>query len=59
MALHECQGSSRRKPNTPEEVECPHCGAELEVWTHDTKAKCDSCSKEITREEWTNGEVQA
>lgn len=51
MVLHECQGSSRRKPNTPEEVECPHCGEELEVWTHDKKVKCNSCDKDLTREE--------
>jgi predicted RNA-binding Zn-ribbon protein involved in translation (DUF1610 family) len=51
MPLHECGGADRKKPNVPEEVECPHCGAELELWSHDTKAKCPACAKTVTRAE--------
>jgi endogenous inhibitor of DNA gyrase (YacG/DUF329 family) len=54
-AGHECAGADRAKPNTPEEVDCPHCGEEMEVWTRDKMAKCPGCSKEVTREEWQAG----
>jgi hypothetical protein len=51
MALHECAGADRVKPNLPEEVECPYCGEEMEFWTRDSKAKCTSCLKEVARED--------
>ena len=51
MLRHECPGPDRRTPNTPEEVECPECGEQIEIWAHDKKAKCTACAKEFTREE--------
>jgi len=33
----------------PQEVDCPECGAEIEMWTNETQAKCSSCGKVITR----------
>ncbi|MBI4025750.1 MAG: hypothetical protein HY360_12270 [Verrucomicrobia bacterium] len=51
MTLHECPGPNRKAPPAPEVVECPACGAEMEMWTNENKAKCPSCSKEITREQ--------
>lgn len=37
--------------SVPDEVECPACGAAVEMWSNETKVKCPSCSKEITRDE--------
>ena len=51
MTLHECPGPNRKKPNIPVEVHCPHCGAEIEIWSHDTMIKCPSCLKEMPRDE--------
>ena len=50
MALHECPGPARKKPAVPEEIECPECGAELEMWSNEAKVTCPSCSKEISRD---------
>jgi DNA-directed RNA polymerase subunit RPC12/RpoP len=35
----------------PGEVKCPHCGAEVEMWSTDTKATCPKCSKTFTRDQ--------
>ena len=51
MGMHECAGADRKKPNVPEEIKCPACGAEIEIWTNDESAKCPSCSKVVTRAE--------
>ena len=51
MALYECPGAGRKKADVPEEIECPECGAEIEMWTNETKVTCPSCSKVITREQ--------
>lgn len=51
MPLHECPGPDRKKPSTPEEHTCPECGADIEIWTNETKIICSACSKEITREQ--------
>ncbi|NQU09449.1 hypothetical protein HQ590_01550 [bacterium] len=55
MPLHDCPGPDRKKASTPEEVKCPHCGADLEMWTNETKMTCASCSKEVTREQLPAG----
>ena len=51
MALHECPGPDRKKPVVPEEIECPECKAEVEMWTNEKQVTCPSCSRVITREE--------
>ena len=51
MVLHNCPGPNRQKPNVPEEVECPHCGAEIEMWSHDESAECPTCGAEIKRKQ--------
>ena len=50
MPLYECPGPDRKKPSVPEEIECPQCGAEIEMWSSDTTVICPSCTAEITRD---------
>ena len=47
MLRHECHGRDRKPKPVPQEAECPHCGAEIEMWSTDTKVTCPKCSKEI------------
>ena len=50
MPLKECPGPDRKKPAVPEEVECPECGAEIEMWTNETQATCPSCGEVVSRD---------
>jgi DNA-directed RNA polymerase subunit RPC12/RpoP len=29
---------------------CPSCGAEVEIFSNETKAKCDGCGKQVYKE---------
>lgn len=51
MALHECPGPERKKPDMPEERPCPDCGAEIEIWSRETKATCSACGGQFTRDQ--------
>ena len=51
MPMHKCDGASKKKSDIPEDIECPGCGSEIEMWTNETKVKCPTCSKEVTRDE--------
>ena len=51
MPLHDCPGPNRQKPNVPEEIDCPHCGAEVEMWSHDESARCPTCGAEVKRKQ--------
>lgn len=45
-----CPGSMTFKSPTPETFKCAKCGAEVEIWTHEYKGKCDSCGEIAYRE---------
>ena len=45
-----CPGSIAIKSPTPEDVACPGCGAQVEVWTHEIKADCPNCHTPVFRE---------
>ncbi len=51
MAQHQCPGPDRKKASVPEDVNCPHCGEEVEMWTSETEKTCPACSKKITRDQ--------
>ena len=36
---------------------CPSCGAEIEMFSDETKVKCSNCGKEITIEECRKNQV--
>jgi DNA-directed RNA polymerase subunit RPC12/RpoP len=50
MVFSECPGSKLIKQPVPEEIKCPFCQAEVEVWTNETKVRCTACGRIIFRE---------
>ena len=56
MPVYECPGGDRKTPSVPEEVQCPECGADVEMWSNDTKATCPACLTEFTRDQLGGGD---
>lgn len=48
--LEECPGAGRVLHPYPEYIKCPHCEAEVEIWSDEGETKCDSCGKWVVRE---------
>ncbi len=51
MEDHHCPGPDRKKAAAPEELECPKCGADVELWTDESETTCPSCKAKLTRAE--------
>lgn len=49
MGFKRCPGSTALAQPKIELVECPHCGAEAEVWSDEAEARCDECGKTVVR----------
>jgi predicted amidophosphoribosyltransferase len=49
--ISNCPGSQRFKQPQPENIKCPFCGADVEIWTDEAEALCPKCRKTTTREE--------
>lgn len=45
-----CPGSDLIKNPYPEEIRCPYCKAEIEIWSDETRARCRNCHHVVTRE---------
>ncbi|MCL5674582.1 MAG: HD domain-containing protein [Candidatus Omnitrophica bacterium] len=45
-----CPGSTGLRQPKPEEIKCPSCGAEVEMWTDEVKLICPGCKNIIRRE---------
>ncbi|NPV07757.1 MAG: phosphohydrolase [Anaerolineae bacterium] len=45
-----CPGSLHLREPRPEYVECPNCQAEVEIWTDEPLARCESCGFWLTHE---------
>ena len=45
-----CPGSKRFKQPEPENIKCPSCGKETEIWSDEPKATCTKCGKVIIRQ---------
>jgi len=48
--MFKCPGSQNFSQPHPEPADCPFCGAEVEFWSDEVKAKCPSCKRTILRE---------
>ncbi|MDP2953466.1 MAG: hemerythrin domain-containing protein [Chloroflexota bacterium] len=46
-----CPGSRAFREPTPEDILCPNCHGEVEVWTHELSAVCPSCGNRVFREQ--------
>lgn len=44
-----CPGSKGMKEPTPENVKCPQCGYEVEIWTHELMRHCPQCNTPVMR----------
>jgi len=47
--LRGCPGATRSKEVRPEDIDCPFCGAEVEIWSHEQVAECPECGHKVTR----------
>lgn len=45
-----CPGSRKIRNPVPENVACPNCGREVEIWTDEVKATCPKCKTYVFRE---------
>ena len=47
--LFECPGSKHIKQPVPENVTCPFCAYEVEIFSDEVKARCPNCKKFVVR----------
>ncbi len=49
MALHRCPNQDMRIWKTRDifEVQCPHCGQEMEFWKDDHSRTCEDCGQVV------------
>lgn len=46
-----CPGAKAFKQPEPQDIRCPFCDYELEMWTDEIKVKCPHCKKTVTRKQ--------
>jgi len=49
VGIFKCPGSQNFSQPKPENVLCPFCGNDIEMWTDEAKATCQKCKKTIFR----------
>ena len=47
--IFSCPGSQQFKQPTPENINCPFCKEEVEIWTDEFQVVCPGCKKKISR----------
>jgi transcription initiation factor TFIIIB Brf1 subunit/transcription initiation factor TFIIB len=47
--IFECPGSKIFKQPQPENIVCPNCKREIEIWTDESRVKCACCGNIATR----------
>lgn len=52
--IFECPGSKQIKQPVPENVPCPFCAYEVEIFSDEVKAQCPQCKKFVVR-----GQIQS
>jgi hypothetical protein len=45
-----CPGALTFREAKPEDIECPECGAEVEIWSDELTAGCSRCGARASRE---------
>jgi endogenous inhibitor of DNA gyrase (YacG/DUF329 family) len=46
-----CPGARDIREVRPEDVECPECGREVEIWSDELSAHCPGCGARVSREQ--------
>lgn len=49
--IFKCPGSQSFSQPHPENMKCPFCAADIEIWSDEIKATCPNCKKVVIREE--------
>jgi len=49
--MYKCPGSQKFSQPQADNIKCPFCGKDVEIWSDEPKATCSSCGKDILREE--------
>ncbi len=49
--IFNCPGSQKFKQPQPENIKCPFCSAEAEIWTDEIEAICPNCKNKVLRKE--------
>jgi len=44
-----CPGAINFREVRPDYINCPFCGAEMEIWSDEPLAKCPACGREVTQ----------
>ena len=44
-----CPGAINFREVRPDDIECPFCGTEVEIWSDEATAKCPGCGREVTQ----------
>lgn len=47
--IFSCPGSQKFKQPQPENIKCPFCREEAEIWTDEFAVACPGCKKKISR----------
>ena len=46
-----CPGAINIREATPEDIDCPQCGEEVEIWSDELIAKCSHCGASVSRDQ--------
>ena len=46
-----CPGAINIREVNPEDITCPQCGSEVEIWSDELTARCSHCGAAISREQ--------
>ena len=50
MSIFKCPGSEQIRTPQAEDINCPHCGESVEIWSDEAEAACPSCGTTVFRE---------
>lgn len=45
-----CPGSIAIREARPDDMTCPHCGQEMEIWSDEVVARCHHCGLYVSKE---------
>jgi len=48
--IFNCPGSQKFKQPQPENIKCPFCGGEVEIWSDEFQAPCPKCGKTVSKD---------
>ncbi len=46
-----CPGAVNIREVRPEDISCPQCGSEVEIWSDELAARCPQCGCRVSREQ--------